>query len=209
VKKTADEIEADRLRKALQDFMDSRGLVRTTWCKDSGVSESSVRWFLSKRTSSLNDKTYRKLAANQNVPIAVLRGEAPPKPDAPETPIRSYVGAGAEIVPFDGDEPIDYVSPPPGTSVAAGCYVVRGDSMRPMFNDGDILFPEPHPVPPDQRVGSVVILDLKDGRRLVKKLLRGARRDRWTLISVNPDEPPIEDQIVLRCVAIPWVNRKI
>lgn len=204
-----DDAEVERLRKALRDFMSERGLVRTTWCKESGVSESTLRWFLSGRTRSMNDITYRKLAANQNVSMAVLRGEVGPKPKPNETPIRSYVGAGAEVIPFDGDDPIDWVAAPPGTEVSGGGFVVRGDSMLPMFRDGDILFPEPHPVPPERRVGSIVILDLKDGRRLVKKLIRGGRRDRWTLISVNPVEPPIENQDVVRCVGIPWVQRKV
>lgn len=207
MKNNASHAEVERLRKALRDFMTGRNLVRTTWCKAAGVSESSVRWFLSGRTRSLNDATYRKLAANQNVPIAVLRGEEAGERDIP---IRSYVGAGAEIVPFQGDEAVDYVTVPAGLApLVGGGYRVKGDSMVPMFHDGDVIFPEPHPAPPEKRIGSVVIADLKDGRRLVKKLIRGSKRGRYTLLSVNPAEPAFEDQIVVSVAALPWVNRRI
>lgn len=208
MKNHASDAEVERLRKALLDFMKSRHLVLTTWAKASGVSETSLRWFLIlKRTRSLNDLTYRKLAANQNVPVAVLRGEQAGERDIP---IRSYVGAGAEIVPFEGDEPVDYVTVPAGLEpLVGGGYRVKGTSMEPMFHDGDVIFPEPHPVPPDKRIGSIVIADLKDGRRLVKKLIRGSKRGRFTLLSVNPAEPPFEDQLVLNVAALPWVNRKI
>lgn len=202
--------EVERRRKALRDFMASREppLVRTTWCKAAGVSESSVRWFLSGRTRSLNDATYRKLAAAQNVPVALLRGE--PVASGPiRIPIRSYVGAGAEVIPFDDDPPIDAVVLPDWATLATEGFIVRGQSMAPMFADGDVLFPERDPAPPDKRLGQVVLLDLKDGRRLVKKLLKGATRGRWTLISVNPEEPPMQDQIVVRAAAIPLVKRKL
>jgi phage repressor protein C with HTH and peptisase S24 domain len=207
VKKHASDVEVERLRKALTAFMESRGLVRTTWCKASGVSESSVRWFLSGRTRSLNDATYRKLAANQNVPVAVLRGEEIALTRT--LPIRSYVGAGAEVIPFDDDPPIDTVALPDWSDLASEGYVVRGDSMRPMFHDGDVLFPQRYASSPDRHVGGIVLVELKDGRRLVKKLMRGARSGRWTLLSVNPDEPPLQDQQVVRAAGIPFVKRKL
>lgn len=200
--------EVERLRKALVDFMASRELVRTTWCKAAGVSESSVRWFLSGRTNSLNEATYRKLAAQQNVPIAILRGETIASGPI-RIPIRSYVGAGAEVIPFDDDPPIDSVALPDWATLASEGFIVRGQSMAPMFSDGDVLFPERDPAPPDKRLGQVVLIDLKDGRRLVKKLIKGATRGRWTLISVNPEEPPMQDQVVVRAAAIPLVKRKL
>lgn len=207
MKKTASDIEVERLRGALQKFMDDEGLVRTTWCKESGVSESSVRWFLAGRTRSLNEATYRKLAINRNVPVAALRGEMPAGPA--RISIRSYVGAGAEVIPFDDDPPIDSIAAPDWSQLSPEGYLVRGDSMVPMFHDGDILIPERHPSPPERHVGGVVLIELKDGRRLVKKLLRGAKRGRWNLISINPEEPPLQDQVVVTVAAIPIVKRKL
>ncbi|MBR2813449.1 MAG: S24/S26 family peptidase [Reyranella sp.] len=190
--------------------MAERNLVRTTWCKDAGASESTLRWFLSGRTKSMNDITYRKLAAQQNVPVARLRGEKPTVLETSEVPVLSYVGAGAEVIPVAGDGPVDHVDVPVGLEkVTSGGYRVRGDSMMPMFADGDVLFPEQHPSPPERRIGSVVIADLGDGRRLVKKLLRGSKPGRWNLLSVNPSEPAFEDQIVLRVAGLPWIKRKI
>ena len=181
VKKTApqtpDDKEVERLRNALRAFIAERNLVPTTWCKESGASESTVRWFLAGRTRSMNDATYRKLAASQNVPVSRLRGETPSSPETIELPIRSYVGAGAEVNPIDDDGPVDYVQVPAGLEkLVGGGYRVRGDSMWPMFADGDVLFPEPHPSPPERRIGSIVIVDLKDGRRLVKKLSPKSKR---------------------------------
>ena len=43
----------------------------------------------------------------------------------------------------------------------------------------------------------------------MKKLIRGSKRGRYTLLSVNPAEPPFEDQLIESVAALPWVNRRI
>lgn len=211
VKKTArsrtTDADAERRRRALLAYMERRGHVRTTWAKAADVSESSLRWFLSGRTQSLNEETYRKLAEHDGVPIGLLRGDdtLPPR-----VPVRAYVGAGAEIFPFDGVESavIDYADAPPGMDKSEA-MVVRGTSMEPMYRDGDILFPSEPDTNPMRHIGSIVVLQLKDGRRLVKQILRGGKRDRWRLISVNPTVPALEDQLVAWVAPIPWVRRKL
>lgn len=205
VKKSDAPDTSERRRRALQAYINAHHLVRSTWAREAGVSETSLRWFLSGKTRSLNEETYRKLAANRKVPIGVLRGE---ESGIPEVPVRSYVGAGAEVVPFDEDDPIDIVEAPPGMEESEA-MVVRGDSGRPMFADGDVLFPAPPSTEIARHIGSVVVLQLRDGRRTLKRLLRGSKKDRWRLISVNPDVPPLEDQIVSWVAPIPWVKRKL
>lgn len=195
----------DKRRKALADFMKSRRLKVYPWCQAAGVSEAAVRLFLKGRTSSLNDATYSKLAAAANVTVSDLMGETTPRS---AVPVFGYAGAGERVEPVDGDDPpmIDTVEGPPGMKDPAA-LIVRGDSMRPMFFDGDTIFFEKRELQPEQVLGRACIVRVKDGPLFVKQLMRGSRRGRFHLVSVNQSVAPIEDQPVVWVAKIKWVKR--
>jgi len=90
-------------------------------------------------------------------------------------PVVGYVSAGAEIFSVDDHikgAGIDYVpAPPGGLSKSAVAVIVRGDSMIPVFEDGDTIFYDSlcegdftH------LIGKSCVVRLKDGRTFVKKL---------------------------------------
>lgn len=116
-------------------------------------------------------------------------------------PLVGHVGAGAEIFPMDT---IGEVEAPPGywtpQSVAV---VVRGDSMRPAYRDGDIIYYDEH-LPPHELVGREVVVELEDGRCLVKELYVGSKPDTWMLHSHNA--APMEARIKW-AARIRWVQR--
>lgn len=117
-------------------------------------------------------------------------------------PLVGHVGAGAEIFPMDT---IGEIEAPPGywtpQSVAV---VVRGDSMRPAYRDGDIIYYDEH-LPPQDLVGCEVVVELEDGRCLVKELFVGAQPGTWTLHSHNA--APIVDAKIKWAACVSWVKR--
>ncbi len=206
--------DPEQRRRALTAFMAAHSLRPYPWCLASGVAEATLRGFREGRWDSMSDRTYAKLAAGatelcfekrQGRPVtaAELRGETMPA----QSKIESYVGAGAEVRPIDGDSLDDWAEAPPfdGPLRAA---IVRGESALPMFEDGNVLFyPQPSKalVP---FVGDVVIAQLKDGRRLVKRLERGQKEGRWHLLSINPASPMIANVAVSAVAPIVWVKRR-
>ena len=199
---------ADARRRVLQGFIDRNKLKVQTWTTASGMSESVVRHFLEGRSESMSDRTYARLAAGATkllerpVDPSALRGDPPPQI---EIPIHHYIGAGDEVHPFEGDDPFDYTGAPPGFETGAA-GIVRGDSMRPIFEPGDVLFWRHLERPPTEPPKRAVIVKVKDGPLLVKKLLPGTKKGLYYLLSLNPNTPPLHDQPVEAIARIGWVK---
>ncbi|MGE0154780.1 MAG: S24 family peptidase [Reyranellaceae bacterium] len=203
--------DAEKRRTALRRLMKERGLSVNGWAKAAGLSEGGLRDFLSGKSSSLTDRTYVKLANAVSLPASVLRGdEAAPT----ELPLWGYAGAGEIVHPFDGDDPppLETVEAPPGLKNGAA-VIVRGDSMLPRMQDGDVIFFELRELPPERLLNEECVVRLAasagaQGPILVKKLTRGTKKNRYHLVSVNPAVPPMEDQAVAWAAAIMWIRRR-
>lgn len=200
--------QSDRLRASLLEFMKLRDMSMRGWANQAGVSPSGLRDFLSGRNRTITDLTLSRLAAASNVDAAVLRGEA-----SMPIPLHGYIGAGDVLHQFDGDErpPLDFIERPPGLSNGAA-VIVRGDSMVPIYFDGDVLFYEQKELAPERALGRECIVQTapQDGgmaQLLVKRLLKGSRRHRYHLVSVNPAVPAMEDRAVAWVAKIKWVKR--
>lgn len=188
--------------------MRDNGMNVSRWTTEADLSEATVRGFLHGRTRTLGDETYELLAAaassllDRNISAAELRGDlAFPV----SVPIRHYVGAGDEVYPVDGDGNIDYVDAPPGFEKGQA-FVVRGDSMRPVYDDADVLFCRRREPPPSDPTKRAVIVEVKDGPLLVKKLLPGTRKGRYHLLSINPVTAVLADRPVVSIGRIGWVK---
>lgn len=129
----------------------------------------------------------------------LLTGEGERKRKAIE--IRGYVGAGAEIIPVD-DAAGDDIELPPGAPPNTTAVIVRGESMYPRYFDGEKLFYLPDQRSPDELIGRECVVQLADGRVMVKILRRGSRRRLYNLESWNA--PLIEDQKVEWAAPVRW-----
>ena len=127
-----------------------------------------------------------------------------------ETPIAHYVGAGDEVHLIGEDGAIDYTPSPPGFERDRGAAViVRGESMRPIFDPGDMLFFRHRRDPPTAAKdlpARPVIVETAGGALYVKKLLPGSKKGRFHLLSINPLTPPMQDQPVRSFAYIEWVK---
>ena len=123
----------------------------------------------------------------------------------PTVPIVGYVGAGAIIVLFDDVTQSDRAEAPPKVAPTTVAVIVRGDSMYPVARDGDLIYYDQEPGPPELLLKEECVVRLADGRLMVKLLSRGSVEGRYTLLSYNG--PPMEDVEVEWAVPVRWISR--
>jgi len=121
-----------------------------------------------------------------------------------KVPVIGYIGAGAEVHPID-DHPkgrgVDLVDAPHGIASDCVAAIIRGDSMHPMKDGWLIFWAKTQDGVPEDCLGKLCAVQVKDGPMMVKEVRRGAKKGRFTLISWNA--PPRDD------VQIEWAARII
>ena len=137
-------------------------------------------------------------------PADLLPDSAPPR-----IAVAGYVGAGDEIYPFD-DFPIgqglDEVEAPPGETREIVAVRVRGESMYPGYNDGDLIFYQgAYGMPEDRFLGRECVARLVDGRMFLKRVIRGTAPGLYTLLSHNA--PAISGVSIEWASPVRWVKR--
>lgn len=109
-------------------------------------------------------------------------------------PIIGRVGADADgtVIQTTGHDTWDLAPIPPGGTTDSVALEVKGHSMRAIAEDGALIYFEHQQTPPTpDMIRYVCVVELEDGRVLVKRLLRGSGPDLYTLESTIG--PPIED----------------
>lgn len=118
-----------------------------------------------------------------------------------------YVGAGAEVFSYDdyprGDG-LRVVEKPPNSDQNFVAVEVRGDSMYPAYQNGDVLYYSEHAHDKSQAQGRDCIVSLADGRKLVKRV--EFTSDGVTLISHNA--PPIYVDSIEWAAPVVWLKRR-
>lgn len=116
-------------------------------------------------------------------------------------PWMGLVGAGSTVEPI-GDTAaasLGEIEIPSGEHL--GALVVNGDSQYPRYMHGEAILYDRRPEPPARLVNRYAIVDCADGRRVIKKLIKGRRPSSWTLWSHNaPEEPDADILAVYRVV---------
>ena len=122
----------------------------------------------------------------------------------PLVPVVGYVRAGGEQIAFDDHahgEGLFEVEAPPGMTEKSVAVQVRGASMYPAYEEGDILFYSRNGEGTDigRCIGKQCIVKQVDGPIYIKILANGSAPGLYTLMSYN--HPPIRD------VALEWAVR--
>jgi transcriptional regulator with XRE-family HTH domain len=120
-------------------------------------------------------------------------------------PLKSYVGAGAQVIPHDDQSNLDYVEPPPGATNVTAAAIVRGSSQLPAFKEGDIVFWGDGSPDASAFYGLECVVSLRDGRTMVKTVMPGTKPGFYTLSSYN--EGSIFDVEITSAAPILWVKR--
>lgn len=132
-------------------------------------------------------------------------GAFPPQPGA--IPLLGFAQAGAGGFFDDGGFPAgqgwDVVEFPAGPERKNGVYAleVQGDSMMPLYRDGDVLIVEPGA---QVRRGDRVVVKTREGEVMAKVLLRQTAKS-IDLLSLNPEHPNRSFEIV----DVDWIARII
>ena len=130
------------------------------------------------------------------------------QPAIRQIPVVGHAGAGDSVLNFD-DHPkghgLEEVDCPPGADADKVVAVrVKGDSMLPVYEDGDVLyFTRERDGVPTNCLNKTCIVKLADDGVLVKKVTRGSKPGHFHLISKNPAVPPMVD------IPILWASRVI
>lgn len=116
--------------------------------------------------------------------------------------IVSYAGAGAAVYPIDGK--LDDIDAPPGCPEGAFGVIVRGDSMWPAYEPGDVLICA-WVDDPRSLLHRRAVLDLASGERLIKQLEPGPSPGSYTLLSVSQNASPRIGEAVDRAAKILFI----
>jgi phage repressor protein C with HTH and peptisase S24 domain len=129
--------------------------------------------------------------------------------DARKIPVVGYVGAGFQIYPVDDHMKgagLDEVDAPPGfVSKSAVAVIVKGDSMVPVLDEGDVIYY-------DQRLesdfesllGRMCVVQCTDGSTYVKQLRQ--TEGRLWLHSHNAD--PIFPSGITWVARVLWIKKQ-
>lgn len=125
--------------------------------------------------------------------------------------VAGEVGAGAQIPLTDaytkGDGMYHVAAPAPllkhGAPRGIVAVEVKGNSMVPMYQPGDVLFYSraTHEGIPEEDIGRPCVVEDEDGMAWVKQVKRGTEPGLFHLISLNPDADTLHD------VRIKWAAR--
>lgn len=121
-------------------------------------------------------------------------------------PVVGYVGGGQEVLAIDdhmlGDG-IDHIEAPPGVENGIA-LIVRGNSMAPKYEDGDIVVVEKIFLDMRSLLGRTCYVKLADGRCYLKTLAGGSRPGRYSLLSAQG--PSIPDVVIEQAYPVAWVK---
>jgi hypothetical protein len=116
------------------------------------------------------------------------RNASPHSPESGRVAVVGYVGAGAEVLPFDdyakgaGFELVEAPMRQGGDCVAVR---VRGDSMYPI-KDGWLVFYSKNADGVDEScLNKLCVVKVSEGPTLVKEVLRGSKKGHFNLVSWN------------------------
>lgn len=123
---------------------------------------------------------------------------------SPGVPLKGYIGAGGavEALSFGEDDTVDAPAERTPDTVAAK---VKGNSMYPLFRDGWLIYWSKL-LPPGELMNDVCVVQLEDDRIMVKTIMPGTKAGLWNLVSINPDTPPLIDQVVRWVAPIDWIR---
>ncbi len=133
---------------------------------------------------------------------SVTNTTAPSGAGQPTVRLVGYIGAGQAVYPLD-DGTDDQVEAPRDAKPTTVAARIRGDSMLPIFHENWLIYWSRH-LPPADMINQLCVVQVSDGRLLVKTLRLGSEPGLWTLTSFNASD--ITDVPVDWAAPIDWIK---
>lgn len=190
-------VNIQEIRKAIQAAMDRRGIKAKPLAKAAGLNETAVRDIL-QRSDNPGIGTLLKIADVLEVPASEIFGG--------RVPMLGKIGAGGSILFEEEAEPQTVDAPPASSSKAMMALLVVGDSMMPVYRDGDIVYVRRlHDGVLPHYLGEECAIRTADGGTWLKTLSPGTQIDRYTLRSFNAAD--MENVEVIWATPVLFVQR--
>lgn len=189
----------DRIRAA----MVSRRLNMKELSIAAGLGDTAVRDLLEGRSVHPKIETIAAIAEKLGMTVSELwEGEAA---SYQRIPVIGCASAGEAWEPFS-DELGEFELRVEGGEPVA--LEVRGDSMSPVYRDGDMIIGTKRAGPSaDNLIGLDCIVVTENNERYIKYLMRGQTRGRFNLRSYNPAHKDIENVRLQWAAPILWIRR--
>jgi transcriptional regulator with XRE-family HTH domain len=193
----------ERIRRARK----SLSLTQQEFAERLAVTQPTVhRW--EKGFYDPDEGALQRLSEMTTLPPAYFRyGEQALGAEPRVIDIVGFVGAGAQINPVD-DSPQDIsnIEAPPGEMLSTVAVSVRGDSMYPVYQDGDIIFYMREGTDEASYLGRECVVKLVGGPILLKRVMRGSERNSYLLLSYNAS--PMDNVRLEWASPVRWIKRR-
>lgn len=181
----------------IRNLRKERGITLEGLSERTGISLSQIaRYEKGERDPSLSDleKIADALAIDINEVIGASKNEIP---------LLGYVGAGdtVNIEHIDIDASTEMTPRPSGMPRDSIAFRVKGDSMRPMLRDNDLILCLPQKQDWQSLIGELCVVKTSENEVYIKELRKGYEEGTVRLISYNQLIDPIENVKPL------WVSR--
>lgn len=122
-------------------------------------------------------------------------------------PVVGYIGAGHQVFTLEPESVgvMDEVEAPPGADGDMAALRVRGNSMFPVYHEGDILFYRVVCNFDESYLNRDCVVKVENGLLLVKRLRRGNSPGRFHLESYNA--PALENHLISWACPVLWVKK--
>ncbi len=172
-------IDIQAIRETIERQMVAKGFSRRSLSTAAGLSQTAVRDVLD-RTENPGIGTLFKIAEALQIPVEDITGTG-------GVPVLGEVGAGGAIAYFnDSSEAREVVPRPPLSPGPLMALVVKGESMLPKYEPGDVVYiRRDHDGVLPQYLGRYCAVHASDGGTYLKILASGSQIGRYTLRSLN------------------------
>ena len=183
----------DRIAANLAAIIRERGYNNRSASLAAGLNPTAARDIISRKSENPKHETLAKLARVLGTSVEALETGRDLKPGL--VAIAGKVGAGARVPLVDAYEKGDgpQVECPPQLSPHGIVAVeVEGDSMEPVYSQGDLLFYSRDAVGvPDEAIGARCVCEDMDGDAWVKQVKPGRDPGTFDLHSINTRVDPM------------------
>jgi transcriptional regulator with XRE-family HTH domain len=128
------------------------------------------------------------------------------RPPTPKVPVFGYAGAGERVNIIPGDGPMEAV-PHFAEADKLAAVIVRGTSMRPAYNDGDLLFFKQLEFTREQILNRDCVVITDKDRSFVKRIESGKSGSLFDLVSYNPAIDTLRDIQLKQAWPVEWIRR--
>lgn len=186
------------VREALKRAMAAKGAKNKPLAKAAGLGETVVRDFVDKGVEP-RVGTLIKIADALDIPAASLFGS--------QIPVLGKVGAGGCVLYNEADDEPELVDRPPGATGRLMALRVTGDSMLPVYRDGDVVYvARDHNEVAEEDIGEECVVFTVEGGTFLKTLALGSQHNRYTLRSFNAGD--MENVELIWAARVQFVMRR-